>query len=189
MGLPIFGKRRVLPGPRPLPEESSERERESYHPEIDVTKKRVCIYREFVGAPGPCPRCGKELVQSYQFYLVATFNDGVLADRFCLGSDFGWFCTQCLTVEINPRDVDRYLENTLPHWNVGAQRGIVGLVDLEASRKRGQRGGPDELDDLIVVPFKPWNPAPPPPRPSAEKRDTNRPRGVPPNAARRRRRR
>src|SRR3990172_2170848 len=39
---------------------------------IDIMRPRECIYKSFKGDPGPCPRCGSTLRQSYQTYLIAT---------------------------------------------------------------------------------------------------------------------
>ena len=58
---------------------------------IDLSVSRECFYRDFGREPGPCPRCGGELVQQYASYLIATRNQAKRADSFMIGSDAGWF--------------------------------------------------------------------------------------------------
>lgn len=99
---------------------------------IDVIIPRECIYQEFEDQPGPCPRCGGPLQQSKQSYLVVTRHGEEIADSFMIGGDIGWFCTRCPTVVINPEEVTKYLAHRLPHWDVGKEFTLVGIVDLDA---------------------------------------------------------
>ncbi len=99
---------------------------------IDITIPRECIYQEFEEQPGPCPRCGGPLQQSRQTYLVDTRRGKELTDSFMIGGDIGWFCTRCPTVVINPEEVTEFLMQPLPHWDVGEEFTIVGIVDLDA---------------------------------------------------------
>jgi len=99
---------------------------------IDVTIPRECIYKQFERHPGPCPRCGGSLQQSRQTYLVDTWRGKELADSFIIDGDIGWFCTRCPTVVINPEEVSEFLMHHLPHWDVGEEFTIAGIVDLDA---------------------------------------------------------
>ncbi len=101
-------------------------------PSIDITEPRECIHESFKDHPGPCPRCGGFLQQSRQTYLVVTRRGRKIADSFIIGSDFGWFCTHCPTVVIDPADVSKMLQNTLPHWDVGSEFAVAGIIDLDA---------------------------------------------------------
>jgi hypothetical protein len=99
---------------------------------IDITIPRECIYQEFDEQPGPCPRCGSPLRQSWQTYLVITQHGEEMADSFMTGGDIGWFCTRCPTVVINPEEVTKLLMQPLPHWDIGEEFVLLGIVDLDA---------------------------------------------------------
>lgn len=99
---------------------------------IDITAPRECIYQRFEDQPGPCPRCGGALQQSTQTYLVVTRRGKKITDPFIMGSDFGWFCTRCPTVVINPDQVSEMLQHRLPHWDIGSEFAVAGIVDLDA---------------------------------------------------------
>lgn len=101
-------------------------------PSVDVSVPRECLYKSFADDPGPCPRCGERLEQCTQTYLVATRRGKRVADSFILGSDFGWFCTNCPTVVIDPEDVTEMLQFSKPDWDVGEEFTVVGLIDLDA---------------------------------------------------------
>lgn len=109
-------------------------------PSIDITRPRECIYKSFADHPGPCPRCGGSLQQSHQTYLVATRRGSKIADSFLIGSDFGWFCTRCPTVVIDPADVSEVLRYSLPDWDIGTKFAVAGIVNLDAA--------PEEKEDL-----------------------------------------
>lgn len=102
---------------------------------IDITIPRECVYKHFKAQPGPCPRCGGPLQQSRQTYLVATRRGRGTTDSFMIGSDMGWFCARCPTVVINPEKVSELLTYQLPHWDVGEQFAVAGIVDLDAVPK------------------------------------------------------
>ncbi|MBS1251535.1 MAG: hypothetical protein MAG451_00568 [Anaerolineales bacterium] len=99
---------------------------------VDVSEPRECIYKSFADDPGPCLRCGERLEQSAQPYLVATRRGKRITDSFITGSDFGWFCTNCPTVVIDPDDVDEMLQHPMSGWDVGEEFTVVGLIDLDA---------------------------------------------------------
>ncbi len=105
---------------------------EEEQPPIDVSEPRECIYKSFGDAPGPCPRCGERLEQHMQTYLVATRRGKRITDSFITGTDFGWFCTNCPTVVINPEDVDEMLQHPMSDWDVGEEFTVLGLIDLDA---------------------------------------------------------
>jgi hypothetical protein len=99
---------------------------------IDITIPRECIYQEFEGQPGPCPRCGGPLQQSSQTYLVVTQRGKEVTDSFMIGGDIGWFCARCPTVVINPEEVNKFFTHPLPHWDIGEEFALAGIVDLDA---------------------------------------------------------
>lgn len=99
---------------------------------IDITIPRECIYQEFEGQPGPCPRCGDPLQQSSQTYLVVTQRGEEVTDSFMIDGDIGWFCARCPTVVINPEEVNKFFTHPLPHWDIGEEFALVGIVDLDA---------------------------------------------------------
>jgi len=99
---------------------------------IDITVPRECVYQRFKGEPGPCPRCGGPLQQSPQTYMIATRRGRQITDSFITGGDMGWFCTRCPTVVINPEELSDMLQHGLPHWDVGNEFAVLGIVDLDA---------------------------------------------------------
>ncbi len=99
---------------------------------IDVTIPRECVYQQFEERPGPCPRCGASLQSHTATYLVDTRSGKQSTDSFFIGNDMGWFCARCPTVVINPEEINEYLMNSLPHWNVGAEFTVAGIIDLDA---------------------------------------------------------
>jgi len=124
---------------------------------IDLTLPRVCLYRAFEQAPGPCPRCGGALVQQYASYLISTRSKGRVADSFMTGSDAGWFCPQCPTVVINSNTIGELLSHRLPRWNVGQQFVVLGIVDFDAvppEKKRLPLGGDDNPIPLIAFTYE-----------------------------------
>jgi len=55
-----------------------------------------------------------------------------VTDSFFMGNDAGWFCACCPTLVINPEEVQEFLSFSLPHWNVGTEFAVEGIVDLDA---------------------------------------------------------
>ena len=120
--------------------------------DIDIARPRECVYKQFKDEPGPCPRCGGPLQQSYQSYVITTRRGTKIADSFMTGSDMGWFCTRCPTVVINLEDVTKLLQHGLPHWDIGNRFAILGIVDLDAIPKEKQNlplGGDDNPIPLV----------------------------------------
>ncbi|MDY7078338.1 MAG: hypothetical protein SXV54_15585 [Chloroflexota bacterium] len=99
---------------------------------IDITIPRECVYQQFEEQPGPCPRCSGPLRSHTATYLVDTRSGGKSTDSFFIGNDMGWFCARCPTVVINPEEVSEFLMHSLPHWNVGTEFAVLGIVDLDA---------------------------------------------------------
>ena len=126
-------------------------------PPINISQPREAIYKSFTGQPGPCPRCGGELRQSYQTYLVATRRGSKITDSFMMGNDMGWFCTSCPTVVINPEDVNDMMQYQLSHWDAGDEFAVLGLVDLDAvpkdrqSAPLGEEGNPIPLIEFTNI--------------------------------------
>ncbi len=82
---------------------------------IDFNVPREMIMLTLSGKPGPCPRCGGALEQTYATYMIATRQGKQIADSFIIGSDFGWFCQRCPTLVINSNEVSEMLSHSLPH--------------------------------------------------------------------------
>lgn len=78
--------------------------------------------------------------------MVATRRGTKRADSFIIGSDLGWFCSHCPTVIIDPQDISEFLQHSLPHWDVGNEFSLLGIVDLDAvpEEKRAARLGTDD---------------------------------------------
>jgi len=129
MKSPFFQRKRPDAPSSPAVEESTS------EPEIDIRQPRECIYASFQDNPGPCPRCGGPLYRSKQVYLIDTRRGRQMTDSFIASGDFGWFCLRCPTVVISPEEVSAYLNCGLPHWDVGDEFRVVGIVDLDAVPK------------------------------------------------------
>jgi len=99
---------------------------------IDITIPRECIYQRFKGEPDPCPHCGGPLQQSTQTYMIATRHGKRVADSFVVAGDMGWFCTRCPTVVMNMETLSDMLQYSLPHWDIGNELAVLGIVDLDA---------------------------------------------------------
>ncbi len=120
---------------------------------IDITNPRECVYQQFEEQPGPCPRCGGPLQSHKATYLVDTRSGRKRTDSFFIGNDMGWFCARCPTVVINPEEVSEYLTHSLPHWNIGAEFVVLGIVDLDAipEQKRNLPLGHDDNPVPLVA--------------------------------------
>ena len=99
---------------------------------IDASIPRECIYQEFEKQPGPCPRCGGPLQSHSATYLVDTRRGTEITDSFIVGGDMGWFCARCPTVVINSEEMTEFLTHRLPHWDIGEEFAVVGIIDLDA---------------------------------------------------------
>lgn len=128
MKLPIPWRRRSIA----RPQQAVEKTPTVKEPPIDITEPRECIHKSFEDHPGSCPRCGGSLQQSRQTYLVVTRRGRKVTDSFIIGSDFGWFCSRCPTVVIDPADVSEMLQHRLSHWDVGSEFAVAGIIDLDA---------------------------------------------------------
>ncbi len=93
---------------------------------------RECIHKSFEMRAGSCPRCGRSLEQKQQVYVVETWRGREQADSFVVSHDLGWFCRGCPTVVIDPQEVSNLLGHRLPHWDVGDEFALLGIVDLDA---------------------------------------------------------
>lgn len=121
---------------------------------IDFSVPREMIMLPLSGEPGPCPRCGGALEQTYATYLIATRQGKRIADSFIMGSDFGWFCLRCPTLVINTNQVSQMLRHSLPHWNVGNEFAVMGIVNMDAVPEN-QRDVPlgDDDNPIPLVEF------------------------------------
>ena len=120
--------------------------------DIDLSEPRHAVYQSFEGGAGPCPQCGGRLRQSRQTYSVATRRGRKLLDSFVMGSDFGWYCEACPVVVINSREVSKLLGQSMPHWDVGNEFSVDGIVDLDAIPEHERHlpiGGADNPMPLI----------------------------------------
>ncbi len=130
--------------------------------EIDLSEPRDLVYEAFEGEPGPCPQCGGRLLQTNQTYSVSTRRGRKVRDSFVMGSDFGWFCGGCPVVVINSHKVRQMLAHSVPHWDVGNEFCVEGIVDLDAipeNKRHLPLGGDD--NPIPLINFK--SPHAPPP--------------------------
>ena len=69
-----------------------------------------------------------------------------------MGSDFGWFCLRCPTVVIDPADVSEMLQYGLPHWDIGDEFAVAGIIDLDAvpEEKRNLPLGDDDNPITLI---------------------------------------
>lgn len=118
---------------------------------IDFNVPREMIMLTLSGKPGPCPRCGGALQQTYATYMIATRQGKRIADSFMMGSDFGWFCLHCPILVIDTNQVSRMLSHSLPHWNVGNEFAVLGIVNMDAV--------PENERDVPLVEFTNSRPA------------------------------
>ena len=113
---------------------------------------REAIYQSFKNHPCSCPKCGGELFQSYQSYMVATRNGEEIEDSFIIGGDFGWFCEKCPVVVIDPDEVGKMMSFSKPGWRVGPKFLVLGTVDFDAipqNKRHLPIGAPDVPIPLI----------------------------------------
>ncbi len=149
----------ALPWRRPRPAEPEQsKPHKGDGPPINIRVPREAVYKSFTGQPGPCPRCGGELRQSYQTYLIATRRGGQAADSLMTGNkDMGWFCVQCPTVVINSDEVGKLLRYQLSHWDLGDRFAVLGVIDMDAvpkdkrSAPLGEDGNPIPLIEFTHI--------------------------------------
>jgi hypothetical protein len=153
--------------------------------QIDITVPRECIYQQFKGKPGPCPRCGGLMQQRTQTYLLATRRGKKITDSFIASNDMGWFCTRCPTVVINPEQLSDMLQNGLPHWDVGNEFTVLGVIDLDAipEEKRHLPLGDDD-NPIPLVKFTNISSETAPGRPARRRKATRRKLTAPPREKR-----
>jgi hypothetical protein len=75
-----------------------------------------------------------------------------VTDSFFMGNDAGWFCACCPTLVINPEEVQEFLSFSLPHWDVGTEFAVAGIVNVDAvpEEKRSlPLGGDDNPVPLV----------------------------------------
>lgn len=135
-----------IPWHRRSSDEPQESQRGAEAASVDITVPRECIYKSFGDHPGSCPRCSGPLQQSHKTYMVATRRGRKKADSFIIGSDLGWFCSHCPTVIIDPENISEFLQHSLPHWDVGNEFSLLGIVNLDAvpEEKRAAQLGTDD---------------------------------------------
>jgi hypothetical protein len=122
------------------------------HSKIDLSEPRHVVYQTFESSPGPCPQCGEHLRKSRETYSVSTRRGRRVMDSFVVGSDFGWYCGACPVVVIDSLKLDQMLRQSLPHWEVGNESRVEGLVDLDAIPKDKRHlpiGGPENPVPLM----------------------------------------
>jgi hypothetical protein len=144
---------------------------------IDITIPRECVYRQFEGHPGPCPRCGATLQRHHAAYLIATRRGEKITDSIITGHDDGWFCPRCPTVVLNPDDISEAILYPLPDWDVGTEFAPLGIIDMNAIPEERQHlplGGDDNPIPLVeftgLTREEPEEPRETPPRPDVQPR-------------------
>jgi len=147
---------------------------------IDITIPRECIYQQFKGEPGPCPRCGGPLQESHQTYLIATRRGKKIANSFIVGNDMGWFCMRCPTVVMNPEQLSDILLHGLPRWDVGNEFIVLGVIDLDAiPEEKSHLPLGDDDNPIPLVEFTNISSETAPGRPARRRKATPRKRTAP----------
>lgn len=123
--------------------------------DINLGSPRRVVYQSFETSPAACPQCDGCLQQSKQTYSVATRRGRKLLDSFVMGSDFGWYCDSCPVVVIGTLQVRALLAHSMPHWDVGNEFCVEGIVDLDAipEHKRHLPIG-DENNPMPLIEFQ-----------------------------------
>ena len=49
-----------------------------------------------------------------------------------MGTGAGWFCQACPTLVMNTDELSEMLGHPRPHWDVGDEFSVLGIVDLDA---------------------------------------------------------
>jgi hypothetical protein len=72
-----------------------------------------------------------------------------------MGNTMGWFCPACPILVVNMSELESDLQHSLPHWNVGEEVAVLGLVDLDAipEEKQHVELGSDE-NPIPLVRFR-----------------------------------
>jgi hypothetical protein len=137
--------RRVPAAPAPTPPGPA-----SSRPATDGTRQ---AYYRTGKQPEPCPACGGDLAYQRLNYLIATRSGKKNADSFMLGAE-GYVCRQCTAVVVDSHRISQFVQFQLPHWKVGKQFTILGLVDLDAipENKRDMPMGDDD-NPLPLIPL------------------------------------
>jgi hypothetical protein len=119
--------------------------------------------------------------------LVATRRGGKITDSFMIGGDIGWFCTRCPTAVMNMEKLSEVLQYSLPHWDVGNQFVVLGIIDLDAipEEKRHLPLGDDD-NPIPLVQFTNISRKTAPGRP-ARRRKPPRKRTAPPRKKKKKR--
>jgi hypothetical protein len=123
--------------------------------DIDIRVPRECVYQRFEKEPGPCPRCGGTLRQSYQSYVISTRRGATIEGSFIAGGKMGWFCMACPTVVLNAQEISEMLGATTGGEASGAEFAVLGLVDFDAipANKRNEELGTDD-NPIPLVSFR-----------------------------------
>jgi len=99
---------------------------------IDFGIQREMLMLPLSGKPGPCPRCGGALQQTYATYVIATRRGTRMTDAIMAGGDLGWFCLNCPTLVINESEVNHTLGVAGGRWDIGTEFVVMGIVNLDA---------------------------------------------------------
>jgi hypothetical protein len=149
MKLSLPWRRKSDDKPKLLPEERAEPKTA-----IDFSKPRESILLPLKGKPGPCPRCGGTLQQTYATYLIGTRRGSKLTDSFMADTDFGWFCLNCPIVVLDENGVNKTLGVLGGRWDIGTEFNVDGIVDLDAvPEKKHSRPLGDDDNPIPLVPF------------------------------------
>lgn len=110
---------------------------------VDLTLSRRVFYRT-IKTPlrSPCPRCGTTLSPEAGLYFVATRKDGRQRDDFMISGGFGFYCSTCPTVVIDPQ-VAVVIPRVSVHFNLlklDLRIGVRALVYLINKSEDSGRG-------------------------------------------------
>lgn len=125
-------------------------------PHLDITLKRDAWLVQERDKAKFCPRCHAGLQSSNQTYVVRTRRGPKDQDSFLIRSDaLGFYCLHCPTVVLVLSEVRNKLALSLPHWQVGSEFTILGIVDWDAMPEDRSLAdvGLEETLNIALVPF------------------------------------
>lgn len=142
----------------------TENQEESEEPEVineddldptDMLIPRVLYFKSFGSNPGPCPRCRSKVDNHTSLYAVIA-KIGEEETLMVIGSELGWFCTDCPTMFLNP---DKFFQGIRAgmgaEWDMLTGFVPLGLVDPDKLQEQESEevGEDEEEPPLPVIPF------------------------------------
>ncbi len=121
----------------------------------DMLIPRVLYFKSFGNNPGPCPRCRSKVDNHTSLYAVIA-KIGEEETLLVIGSELGWFCTDCPTMFLNP---DKFFQGIRAgmgaDWDRLTGFTPLGLVDPDKLQEQESEAAGEDLEEppLPVIPF------------------------------------